>query len=174
MKKKLISIIISIALIVPVFSNISHAEQNTVPITNLNELKGKDIITKNLKELKRIRNNINTINIQSNTAKTELDKNNKALNLYITELEDVRRNLEEYKRAYSNSEVDILAAELLSFTVETYIIGSRLTQVLIRELISGSEDAKNIFYSQYASTIYYYFSLGDNQIAYIDVYFNIK
>ncbi|MGL5315791.1 MAG: hypothetical protein ACRC92_21230, partial [Peptostreptococcaceae bacterium] len=134
MKKKLISIIISITLLVSVFSHISYAEQNTVPITNLNELKGKDIISKNLKELKMIRNNIDTINIQSDTRKTELEKNKKALSLYIIELEDVRRNLEEYKRAYSDSQVDIFAAELLSFTVETYIIGSRLTQVLIREL----------------------------------------
>lgn len=174
MKKKLISIIISVALITPLFQNIAYAEQNTVPFLNLGELEGSSIISTNIKELKRIRNNISTINLESNTSKDEIEKNIKTLDLYLSELAGVRRNLEDYKRQYSNSQIDIFASELLSFTVETYVIGCRLAQSLMKELIAGNEDAKKIFYSQYANTIYYYFSLGDNQVAYIEVYFNIK
>lgn len=184
--KKIFAIIMAITLIITSTSYISYANENTDtkdttetrkpedPFFDLTDLKGRKELCGYMKDLKRIRNNINTINIQSHTSKEELEADAKLFGMYLNEMNELRKKLQDYEKNYSNSQTDIFAAEFLSFALETYVIGSKLSQSLMKELIEGNEDAKNIFYSQHANTIYYYFSLGDNQIAYLEVYFNLK
>lgn len=43
----------------------------------------------------------------------------------------------------------------------------------MREMDENAINSKNIIYSEYAIPVYYYLTLGDQMIAYIDLYFEI-
>lgn len=62
---------------------------------------------------------------------------------------------------------------MFKLIVNSYLLSIKNQQVLMREMNENMINSKNIVYSEYAIPIYYYLTLGDQMIAYIDVYFEI-
>lgn len=172
MKRKLIAIIMSVALIIP-FAQIGvYAQEVNYP--KIENLKGKSELMKVLDEISRIRNNMSTVNI---TADASVDKLN-SIELYIlknlTELNDVRITLEKYRAEYKDSFGDLYFSEEVQFIANSYIISLRQQQNLIRQLKKGNVDSKILFESDYLTPAYYYTVLGDQMYSYIKEYISIQ
>ena len=64
-------------------------------------------------------------------------------------------------------------ADMIKLILNSYLLSIRNQQVLMREMDENAINSKNIIYSEYAIPVYYYLTLGDQMIAYIDLYFEI-
>lgn len=177
MSRKVSRIILSFLILMLTMSNIVYAQptrQQTIPYgPKVGDLKGREEIIKNLQKLKIVRANLVTINITENTTNEELQSINKDLDYYLEQFNIIRRDLENHKRTYKDSFSDLFFAEQISFVVDSFIISIRQQQILIKSLETDRENAKKLFYSNYLIPVYYYLTLGDQTIAYIENYFLI-
>lgn len=175
MQRKVRCLILLVILISLTMTNIAYAQ----PIANQNvpygpkveELKGKEDIVKNLQEMKRIRANLTVMNISENSTTEQLKSIDKDLDYYIDQFNTVRKNLENHKLSYKDSFPDIFFSEQILFVADSFIISIRQQQNLVRALETNKAEAKKLFYSNYLIPVYYYLTLGDQMISYIENYF---
>ena len=176
--KKTLNIFIMIILVGTLLSpHALYAQQNTSGFSilgpKIENLQGKDELIKYYNDLKRIRKNLGTISITSNSTKEELLQINRTLDFYIQELDNVNKSLDMHKANYKDSFDDVYTADMFKLIVNSYLLSIKNQQVLMREMNENTINSKNIVYSEYAIPIYYYLTLGDQMIAYIDSYFEI-
>ncbi|NMA49745.1 MAG: hypothetical protein GX947_08295 [Tissierellia bacterium] len=178
MKRKINCLLLSVIFMILAMNNIVYAKSisvETMPYgPKIEDLKGKDEIIKNLENIKRIRANLIVVAIKENSTNEELQALNKDLESYLNEINKSKRNLEQHKITYKDSFPDVFFAEEVSFIAESYIISIRQQQNLIRQLQLNQEEAKKLFYSGYLIPIYYYLTLGDQMVTYIETYFVIS
>lgn len=70
----------------------------------------------------------------------------------------------------ANSISDVFFAEQIIIIVNCYIVSIKNQQLLIRALENNVAEASTLFYSTYMVPIYYYLTLGDEQIAYTQTF----
>ncbi|WP_326511470.1 hypothetical protein [Clostridium intestinale] len=178
MKRKISCLLLSVIFMILAMNNIVYAKSisvETMPYgPKIEDLKGKDEIIKNLENIKRIRANLIVVAIKENSTNEELQALNKDLESYLNEINKSKRNLEQHKITYKDSFPDVFFAEEVSFIAESYIISIRQQQNLIRQLQLNQEEAKKLFYSGYLIPVYYYLTLGDQMVTYIETYFVIS
>lgn len=175
MQRKVSRLILLVILITLTMTNIAYAQ----PIANQNvpygpkveELKGKEDIVKNLQEIKRIRANLTVMNITENSTTEQLKSIDKYLDYYIEQFNIVKKNLENHKLLYKDSFPDVFFSEQILFVADSFIISIRQQQNLVRALETNKVDAKKLFYSNYLIPVYYYLTLGDQMISYVENYF---
>lgn len=178
MKRKISCLLLSVIFMMLAMNNIVYAKSisvETMPYgPKIEDLKGKDEIIKNLENIKRIRANLIVVAIKESSTNEELQGLNKDLESYLNEINKSKRNLEQHKITYKDSFPDVFFAEEVSFIAESYIISIRQQQNLIRQLQLNQEEAKKLFYSGYLVPVYYYLTLGDQMVNYIETYFVIS
>lgn len=178
MKRKISCLLLSVIFMMLAMNNIVYAKSisvETMPYgPKIEDLKGKDEIIKNLENIKRIRANLIVVAIKESSTNEELQGLNKDLESYLNEINKSKRNLEQHKITYKDSFPDVFFAEEVSFIAESYIISIRQQQNLIRQLQLNQEEAKKLFYSGYLIPVYYYLTLGDQMVTYIETYFVIS
>jgi len=178
MKRKISCLLLSVIFMMLAMNNIVYAKSisvETMPYgPKIEDLKGKDEIIKNLENIKRIRANLIVVAIKESSTNEELQALNKDLESYLNEINKSKRNLEQHKITYKDSFPDVFFAEEVSFIAESYIISIRQQQNLIRQLQLNQEEAKKLFYSRYLIPVYYYLTLGDQMVTYIETYFVIS
>ncbi|SHI01867.1 hypothetical protein [Clostridium intestinale] len=178
MKRKISCLLLSVIFMMLAMNNIVYAKSisvETMPYgPKIQDLKGKDEIIKNLENIKRIRANLIVVAIKESSTNEELQALNKDLESYLNEINKSKRNLEQHKITYKDSFPDVFFAEEVSFIAESYIISIRQQQNLIRQLQLNQEEAKKLFYSGYLIPVYYYLTLGDQMVTYIETYFVIS
>ena len=91
MIKKLLIIILVSIFIAPFSSQIAFAQDVYYP--KVENLQGKEQLITELEELKRIRENMSTINIKSDLNSEGLKRANKYITAYLSELNSVRSDL---------------------------------------------------------------------------------
>lgn len=178
MRRKIRRLIMLIIVIAITMTNIAYAQ----PITNQNtpygpkveDLKGKESIIQNLQQIKKIRANLLIVDIAESSTDEQLRSTDKNLDNYIEQLNIIRRNLENHRNVYKDSFPDIFFSEQISFIADSYIISIRQQQNLIRALESNRIESNKLFYSNYLIPIYYYLTLGDQMVSYIDSYFIVS
>ncbi|EQK38491.1 MULTISPECIES: hypothetical protein [Paraclostridium] len=171
MIKKLLIIVLVSIFISPFSSNITFAQDRYYP--KVENLQGKEQLITELEELKRIRENMSTINIKSDLDSDGLQRANQYIIAYLTELNSVRNDLENHRVNYKNSFADIYFSEQIQFIADSYIISLRQQQNLLRQLGKNNSDAKKLFESDYLTPTYYYVTLGDQMYSYIVEYISI-
>lgn len=178
MRRKVSRLIIFMVLIILTITNIAHAQptiSSEAPYgPKVEDLKGKEEIVKNFQDIKRIRANLSTININANLTPEELKAIDKDLENYIQQFNVIRRNLDNHKIAYKDSFSDVFFAEQILIVADSFIISLRQQQNLVRALEDNRADAKKLFHSTYLIPVYYYLTLGDQMTAYIDTYFVVS
>lgn len=159
-------------------TNISCEQEKTSTVQpygpKVEDLKSKDIIAKNLQNIKRIRGNLTSVNITENSTPENLKDTYKYLDYYIQEFNEIKKSLETNITTYKDSFSDVFFSEQVLFIAESYIISLRQQQNLINSLQEQKIDAKKLFYSSYLIPVYYYLNLGDQMTAYIDTYFVVS
>lgn len=174
MPKKLSRSIAAIILIMLTVSSTVYAEpqrQETIPYgPRILNLKGKDEILRNLQQVKVTRTSLININITERTTDEELDDINRQLELYLSQLYVVRNNLEKLRVAYKDSIPDVLFIERIYFIANCFIISITSQQDLVEALRIDKANAVRLIYSYYLIPVYYYMTLGDQVIAYIERY----
>lgn len=123
MIKKLLIIVLVSIFISPFSSNITFAQDRYYP--KVENLQGKEQLITELEELKRIRENMSTINIKSDLDSDGLQRANQYIIAYLTELNSVRNDLENHRVNYKNSFADIYFSEQIQFIADSYIISLR-------------------------------------------------
>ena len=171
MIKKLLIIVLVSIFITPFYSKITFAEDIYYP--KVENLQGKEQLITELEELKRIRENMSTINIKADLDSEGLKHANKYISSYLTELNSVRNDLETHRVNYKNSFADLYFSEQIQFIADSYIISLRQQQNLLKQLNKNNPDAKKLFESDYLTPAYYYITLGDQMYSYIIDYFSI-
>lgn len=171
MIKKLLIIVLVSIFISPFSSNITFAQDRYYP--KVENLQGKEQLITELEELKRIRENMSTINIKSDLDSDGLQRENQYIIAYLTELNSVRNDLENHRVNYKNSFADIYFSEQIQFIADSYIISLRQQQNLLRQLGKNNSDAKKLFEFDYLTPTYYYVTLGDQMYSYIVEYISI-
>lgn len=171
-----IIIIMSITNVVYAKANISYEKLEKKEVVEpygpkVEDLKSKDVIIKNLQDIKRIRGNLISISITENSKLDELQETYKKLDYYIQEFNEIKKNLDSNIVTYKDSFSDVFFSEQVLFISESYIISLRQQQNLIISLQQQRTEAKKLFHSRYLIPVYYYLTLGDQMIAYIDTYF---
>lgn len=178
MQRKVRHLIALVILITLTMTNIAHAQvtiNQAAPYgPKVEELKGKEAIVKNFQEIKRIRENMIIINIKESSTAEELKSIDKELESYIQQFNSIRKNLDNHIASYKDSFPDVFFSEQILFIADSFIISLRGQQNLVRALENNREDAKKLFYSEYLIPVYYYLTLGDQIIAYIDTYFVVS
>lgn len=171
MIKKLLIIVLVSIFIAPFSSNTTFAQDRYYP--KVENLQGKEQLITELEELKRIRENMSTINIKSDLGSDGLKRANQYISVYLTELNSVRNDLENHRVNYKNSFADLYFSEQIQFIADSYIISLRQQQNLLKQLNKNNPDAKKLFESDYLTPAYYYITLGDQMYSYIVEYFAI-
>lgn len=164
-RKKLICIFIAMVILMPTITPISYALSPFYSSSNLSDIKDKDNLVKNLIEIQRIRDNLSTLNINSNSSNNDLIEASRSINLYISELSRIRNNFEDHINRNKDSEADVFIANASIYITQCYILGLGETKFLINNLKDGKTSKINIFYSQENSIMYQYFMNGDLQLA---------
>lgn len=164
-RKKLICIFIAMVILMPTITPMSYALSPFYSSSNLSDIKDKDNLVKNLIEIQRIRDNLSTLNINSNSSNNDLIEASRSINLYISELSRIRNNFEDNINRNKDSEADVFIANASIYITQCYILGLGETKFLINNLKDGKTSKINIFYSQENSIMYQYFMNGDLQLA---------
>ena len=164
-RKKLICIFIAMVILMPTITPMSYALSPFYSSSNLSDIKDKDNLVKNLIEIQRIRDNLSTLNINSNSSNNDLIEASRSINLYISELSRIRNNFEDHINRNKDSEADVFIANASIYITQCYILGLGETKFLINNLKVGKTSKINIFYSQENSIMYQYFMNGDLQLA---------
>lgn len=177
MKRKMKRLVALVIIIILTSTNISYAQPTnpTAPYgLEIQNLKNKEGILKGLEDIKRIRGNLTVININENSTIEELKEVDKDIDFYIQQLETIKKNLESHKLSYKDSFPDVFFSEQILLIANSFIISLRQQQNLIRSLETNKAEARKLFYSSYLIPVYYYLTLGDQMVAYIDTYFTIS
>lgn len=169
-KKLLVLVLVSI-FIMPFSSELAYAQERYYP--KVENLQGKEQLMTELDEIKRIRENMSTINITSDLDSEGLKRTNQYISAYLTELNSVRNDLETHRVNYKNSFSDLYFSEQIQFIADSYIISLRQQQNLLAQLDKNNPDAKKLFESDYLTPTYYYITLGDQMYSYIVDYLSI-
>ena len=164
-RKKLICIFIAMVILMPTITPMSYALSPFYSSSNLSDIKDKDNLVKNLIEIQRIRDNLSTLNINSNSSNNDVIEASRSINLYIAELSRIRNNFEDHINRNKDSEADVFIANASIYITQCYILGLGETKFLINNLKDGKTSKINIFYSQENSIMYQYFMNGDLQLA---------
>ena len=164
-RKKLICIFIAMVILMPTITPMSYALSPFYSSSNLSDIKDKDNLVKNLIEIQRIRDNLSTLNINSNSSNNDLIEASRSINLYISELSRIRNNFEDHINRNKDSEADVFIANASIYITQCYILGLGETKFLINNLKDGKTSKIIIFYSQENSIMYQYFMNGDLQLA---------
>ena len=164
-RKKLICIFIAMVILMPTITPMSYALSPCYSSSNLSDITDKDNLVKNLIEIQRIRDNLSTLNINSNSSNNDLIEASRSINLYISELSRIRNNFEDHINRNKDSEADVFIANASIYITQCYILGLGETKFLINNLKDGKTSKINIFYSQENSIMYQYFMNGDLQLA---------
>lgn len=164
-RKKLLCIFIAMVILMPTITPMSYALSPFYSSSNLSDIKDKDNLVKNLIEIQRIRDNLSTLNINSNSSNNDLIEASRSINLYISELSRIRNNFEDHINRNKDSEADVFIANASIYITQCYILGLGETKFLINNLKDGKTSKINIFYSQENSIMYQYFMNGDLQLA---------
>lgn len=164
-RKKLICIFIAMVILMPTITPMSYALSPFYSSSNLSDIKDKDNLVKNLIEIQRIRDNLSTLNINSNSSNNDLIEASRSINLYVSELSRIRNNFEDHINRNKDSEADVFIANASIYITQCYILGLGETKFLINNLKDGKTSKINIFYSQENSIMYQYFMNGDLQLA---------
>lgn len=173
MPKKVINLIIFVIFITLSMSNIAYAQTPVKSIPygpKISDLKNKEDILNNFEQIKVIRANLTVVDIKSSTPIEELKAIDANLQRYINQLRIIRENLVNHADKYGNSISDVFFAEQMVIIANCYIVSAKHQQLLIRSLGNNVEEASTLFYSTYMIPIYYYLTLGDEMIAYIQTY----
>lgn len=171
-KKVFFLMIISFSLLL--FSyNMNYVYAETISFPKVENLQGKDQLTKSLDEIKRVRWNMGTINITASLSDEGLDKVSKYINKYLIEFVSIRSDLENYKMRYKDSFADLNFSEQLQFIVDSYMLSLRQQQNLVMQLYKNNPEAKKLFESDYLTTAYFYLTLGDQMYSYTKEYISI-
>lgn len=80
----------------PTITPISYSLSTFYSSLNLSDIKDKDNLVKNLIEIQRIRANISTLNINSNSSNNNLIETSKSIDFYTYELSKIRNNFENH------------------------------------------------------------------------------
>lgn len=136
------------------------------------ELKGKEELIKYFNEIKRIRNNMNTISINAETAKQKSDTIQKQITSYSSELKTILNLLTRFKVIYKDSPSDLFVANQIE--IIAFILDSSLQQqaLLVNRLAQG--EATDLFFSEYLVSIYYYLNIADEMISYLERFYGVK
>ena len=164
-RKKLICIFIAMVILMPTITPMSYALSPFYSSSNLSDIKDKDNLVKNLIEIQRIRDNLSTLNINSNSSNNDLIEASRSINLYISELSRIRNNFEDHINRNKDSEADVFIANASIYITQCYILGLGETKFLINNLKDGKTSKINVFYSQENSIMCQYFMNGDLQLA---------
>ncbi|WP_242982099.1 MULTISPECIES: hypothetical protein [unclassified Clostridium] len=154
-------------------SNITYAQIPTKPTPygpRISDLQNKEDILSSLEQIKTIRANLVVINVKSDTPIEQLKTIDTNLQRDIDQLRVIRGNLVNHADKYANSISDVFFAEQIVIIANCYIVSLKHQQLLIRSLENNVGDASTLFYSTYMIPIYYYLTLGDEQIAYTQTY----
>lgn len=179
MRKKLVyklALIIILLCIIPKFSyaNEISQEYNLYIPPTLKNLQGKKEYTEKLKEIKNIRSNLSVMNVNALTAKENYDKLQKDIVFYISELDSVDRELNSIKKQYSSSKPDQVFGTQLQFTVQSIKLSLDEILILLDSIKANEPQGSDLFYSDYLVHIYFYLTLADQMIAYVDNYYNLS
>lgn len=178
MPRKIGRLILSVILITLMMTNIAYAQPTANPNSpygpKVEDLRDKEDIIKNLQEMKRIRANLTIIEITENSTAEQLKSIDKELDNYIEQFNLIRRNLETHKITYNDSFPDLFFSEQMSFIADSFIISLRQQQNTVRALEANKVEAKKLFYSSYLIPVYYYLTLGDQMISYVEAYFVVS
>ncbi|MGL5754822.1 MAG: hypothetical protein ACRCYC_05810 [Paraclostridium sp.] len=139
-----------------------------------NDLKGKEDLIKYFDDIKRIRNNINTISINAQTAKDKYPSIEKQINGYSAELKSILNSISKHKIVYKDSIADIFIANQLEMIA--FVLDASLQQQLLflKTVTAGDSDSIDLFFSEYLVSIYYYITVADEMIHYMETIYNIK
>lgn len=179
MNRKWIYIIITLIILgmsAPVigFAQETNLTTNAYIPPTLQNLKAKDQFIRNFNEIKRIRNNMYSLNVNSTTAKQNANNLRKEINFYINEFKSVERNLQDIKIQNADSKADVVFAEQLIFTIFSYKLSLEEQLILVDLLVNDDKQGSNLFFSDYLSHIYYYLTLGDQMVSYVDLYYKLQ
>lgn len=185
MRRKTKRLLVFFMLIMIATSNVAYAKTNisheqlekevAEPYgPKVEDLKSKDVIIKNLQNIKRIRGNLLSVNITENSKPEDLKDTYKQLDYYIQEFNEIKKNLDNNISSNKDSFSDVFFSEQILFIAESYIISLRQQQNLINALQEQRVEAKKLFYSSYLIPTYYYLNLGDQMTSYIDNYFVVS
>lgn len=175
MKKKVVSLFLSIFIIFMCIPNVTYAvpmETNPIPLgPNVKDFKGSSEITNYFQDLKRIRANFINIDIKSNSTTEELNAISNSLDTYIEYFKQLISDLDSYALKYQDSALDVTLANQISFISNSYIMSLNEQKNLINALLTNETDSKNLFYSNRLVPVYYFLTLGDQMLTYIDTYY---
>ena len=171
MIKKLLIVFLASIFMIPFSVDNIYAKDVYYP--KVENLQGKEDLMTELAELKRVRENMGTINIKANLNSDKLKRANQYINTYLTELTSVRNDLETHRIRYKDSFADLYFSEQIQFIADSYVISLRQQQNLIKQLEKNNSDAEKLFESDYLTPAYYYITLGDQMYSYIVEYFAI-
>lgn len=174
MKKRriLITTLLLLSIIINVPTVFAEQSELVVP-PMLEDMKGKSELVGYFNNIKEIRPNINTIDINAFTAKDNSKELEKQIKFYIAQLSEIEAQISNFKNRYSNSEPDLLFAQQLNIIIDTYKMSLDRQISLLNALVNNDPDAATLFYSGYLTPVYYYLTLGDQMIAYITVYYDL-
>lgn len=175
MKKKIVSLFVSIFIIFMCIPNITYAipiETNPIPLgPKVKDLQGSSEITNYFQNLKRMRANFITIDIKSDSSPEELNRISNVLDTYIEYFKQLISDLDAYSLKYQDSALDVTLANQISFISNSYIMSLNEQKNLINALLTNETDSKNLFYSNRLVPVYYFLTLGDQILTYIDTYY---
>jgi hypothetical protein len=177
MPRKVIRLIIFVILITVFMSNIAYAQTSIKPQSygpKITDLQNKEDIINSLEQIRAIRANLIIIDVKANTPPEQLKNIDADLQRYIDQLRIIRGNLVNHADKYANSISDVFFAEQIVIIANCYIVSLKHQQLLIRSLGSDDQEASTLFYSTYMIPIYYYITLGDEQVAYTQTYITIS
>ncbi|MGL5313915.1 MAG: hypothetical protein ACRC92_11775 [Peptostreptococcaceae bacterium] len=149
-------------------TNINALTKETYAPDSLKGIKAFNEYKVLFENLKRVRENMNTINISESTVELKAGELLRQINFYSNELSSIRNRLESNKVQYRNSPADVFLASRIDIVVYSYEITLQQQESLIIAVGKGDIDIDKVFLSEYINNIYYYLSLGDNMIAYLD------
>ncbi|OCA99804.1 hypothetical protein [Clostridium beijerinckii] len=173
MRKIIIRLITFVVFITVFTSNLAYAQIPSVPQPygpKISNLQNKEDIINSLNQIKVIRANLTVYNIKPDIPVDELKKLDVDVQRYIEQLRIIRANLAKHADKYANSISDVFFAEQIVIIANCYIVSLKHQQLLIRAIENNVPEASTLFYSTYMIPIYYYLTLGDQQIAYTQTY----
>ncbi|MBS5954059.1 MAG: hypothetical protein KIB53_09580 [Paraclostridium bifermentans] len=174
---RFISIFIATIMLLTITSSTIYGVDKSYKISSAppqisKELKGTEELIKYFNEIKRIRNNMNTISINAETAKQKSDTIQKQITSYSSELKTILNLLARFKVVYKDSPSDLFVANQIE--IVAFILDSSLQQqsLLVERLAHG--EATDLFFSEYLVSIYYYLNIADEMINYLERFYGIK
>ncbi|KGJ48933.1 MULTISPECIES: hypothetical protein [Paraclostridium] len=174
---RFISIFIATIMLLTITSSTIYGVDKSYKISSAppqisKELKGKEELIKYFNEIKRIRNNMNTISINAETAKQKSDTIQKQITSYSSELKTILNLLARFKVVYKDSPSDLFVANQIE--IVAFILDSSLQQqsLLVERLAHG--EATDLFFSEYLVSIYYYLNIADEMMSYLERFYGVK